>query len=232
MSNIAAKTYLQLCQDTARDSGTVTGTKPVSVLNQTGRELKVVNFVREAWVQIQNERNDWRWMRKEFSGALIAEAPAYTYASFSITDFGSWVEEKDLIINLPAIGRADDSKVAWLPFEDWKAQYDFGGQTSNRPQHWTVRPYDGALLLGPTPAVIYNIRGPYRRATQEMTADADTPDMPAQFHNGVKWKALVLLNSGDEAALPVAYCQDQLTIYTDKLEKAQLDGIDVGATLA
>jgi len=47
--------YLQLCQDTVRESGTISGdATPSTVTGQSGRLLKVVTWVAKAWQQIQN----------------------------------------------------------------------------------------------------------------------------------------------------------------------------------
>ena len=54
--------FLALCQKVVRDSGTISGDRPVTVTNQTGRLGKIIHFVLEAWQEIQNDRPDCQWM--------------------------------------------------------------------------------------------------------------------------------------------------------------------------
>ncbi len=70
--------YLELCQAVARDSGTVSDlTAPSTVASQTGRLLRIVNWTAEAYEHIQLERDDWRWLRKEFDGSTLATVRRY-----------------------------------------------------------------------------------------------------------------------------------------------------------
>ncbi|KKK65505.1 hypothetical protein LCGC14_2973440, partial [marine sediment metagenome] len=86
-------TYLQLSQDVARESGTVSGTNPTAVASQTGRLLKIVEWVAQAWVEIQNLHADWRWMQKTFSGDTASGNGQYTPASWTILDLRDWLRD-------------------------------------------------------------------------------------------------------------------------------------------
>ena len=94
-------TYLQLCQDVARESGTVSGTYPTAVASQTGRLLKIVEWTAQAYVMIQNLHADWRWMQKTFSGTTTSGTGKYTATSWSITDLRDWLRDNRVTGYMP-----------------------------------------------------------------------------------------------------------------------------------
>lgn len=46
--------YLTLCQKVARESGVVAGVQPATVTSQTGRLLKIVSWVNDAWTWVSS----------------------------------------------------------------------------------------------------------------------------------------------------------------------------------
>ena len=60
---------------------------------------------------------------------------------------------------------------------------------NSTPIGWTFDESNN-LLLGPPPALAYKLRQEYLMEPSELTADADTPDMPNRFHMLLVWLAL------------------------------------------
>ena len=58
-------TFLELCQETRRLSG-IQGTGPVDVTTAVGIELDIVNYVKNAWIDIQGHPKNWKWMRRDY----------------------------------------------------------------------------------------------------------------------------------------------------------------------
>ena len=54
-------TYLQLCQRLRAECQDI-GSGPQTVSNASGRDLRYVNAIREAWQKIQLMRSDWDWL--------------------------------------------------------------------------------------------------------------------------------------------------------------------------
>jgi len=192
--------FLELCQAAARESRTVDSGRPLSVVGQVGREAKFVHWVREAWREIQIERNAWRFMRRYYSAGLLPDTMAYTPASLAITDLNRWIDEKidRVTIYKTSLGAADESEIRPLDYADFRATYLRGVHDANRPMHWSVSP-DNELMIGPKPDAAYTVQGPYQRTAQVLVANADTPICPTDYHMVIVWRALKMMSDHDEA---------------------------------
>lgn len=222
-------TFLELAQMVARESGTVSGTLPSSVANQSGRLGKIVFWTAEAWRQIQNRRNAWLWMRGEFSGATTAGAARYTNASWNLTRWAKWITEPDTVtLYKQSEGVADETPLLFMPWQLYRRTYGRGAQEQNRPRHYAISPA-GEFCLGPKPDDTYVVRGEYRKSPQELTANGDIPEMPARFHDVIAWYALLLLAEHDEAELHIAVAMRRFRELMSDLERDQLPEIRIGA---
>lgn len=222
-------TFLDLAQAVARDSGTVSGAQPVSVSGQSGRLAKIVQFTAEAWTDIQNSRSAWAWMRKEFEGVTIAGTAEYTAAAWNIPDLAAWiVEAGSVTLYDQAIGTADEGEIVPIGWDRYRIIYGRGAQVQRRPVACTVKPSNGALLLGPAPDGVYVVRGEYRAAPQVLTANTDVPTLPVRFHDAIKWRALQLLAEHDEAPTAMATAAANYRRVVGELERDQLPQITIG----
>lgn len=227
--------YLLLCQRTVRESGTISGDAlPASVTGQSGRLLKVVEWVAEAWRQVQNLHDDWKWMRAEFTGTITAGAARYTPASFNLTRFSKWLcEPRSVTIYDTAKGVADESELKEMSWDDWRINFGRGVQQQNRPRVYAISP-TGEFCLGPVPDVPYTVRGEYMKSAQDLTANTDIPELPdTSLHTVIVWKALLLLAQFDEGQWPTGVasvrCQDDLRSMQKYRPKIT---IGAGATIA
>lgn len=191
--------YLELCQMVARESGTIAGSLPTVTAGQTGRLLKVVEWVPIAWTRIQNAQANWRWMRAEFSStAVTSGTQRYTGASFGLSRHADWITEPDtMTIYLTATGVTDESVLNHLDYARYRAMFERNVQPTGKPTYFAVSPI-GELCLGPEPDDAYTIRGEYRKTPQTLALDADVPEMPLRFHDLIGWFALTLLAEHDE----------------------------------
>lgn len=196
--------FLQLCQETARDSGTVAGVPNfTTTVGASGRVLQVVGWVRDAYIDIQNERRDWLWMRRTFSAPLIIDQIEYTPAQLGITDWGSWLPD------LPAEGwynlsiyetgqQAQEGSIQQIAYQLFRERYKRGVHAHNKPTEWSVSP-QGLLMFGTKPDKAYVVQGEYRQKPQELALDADVPQMPSSFHRLIIGEAMRLMARSDEA---------------------------------
>lgn len=196
--------FLELCKETARISGVIAGLPSFTTVEGSlnGRIDQLVGFVNSAWVDLQNERPDWLWMRKTFDEALIANQISYTAANLSLTRVGKWLPDRPghctFTLYDPATGKADEGTLNQIGYDRWRQMYDRGVHDANRPAYWAAAP-DGTLKIGPKPDKIYNLTGEYRAAPQELASNADTPEMPEQFHRVIISEAIRLMARSDEA---------------------------------
>lgn len=214
-------TFLELAQGVARESGT-TGTPPSSVIGQTGRLGKIVNWTAEAWLLVQNRHSNWRFLRKELPDtALTSSGTArYTPAAWNITDHAAWItDEHSVTVYKQSEGVADEGEIAFIDWQSWRMMYDRGVQNGNRPVHYTISPA-GELCFGPTPDAIYVVRGEYRRAPQILSANEDVPICHERFHNIVVWRGVLLLGEHDEATvIAIASAAKKYAQYFNDLER-------------
>ena len=206
-------TFLDLCRAAANDSGTIAGVPSfTTTVGATGRVEQLVGWVRNAWIDIQNERTDWLWMRKSFSHALTIDKRDYTAAELGITDFGSfWPDSPDegrtMSLYDPATGQADENSIEQVGWGRYRSRYDFGSHDAQRPSEWAF--YNNKLWVGPKPDKAYVLRGEYRRSPQILTLDSDTPEMPVAFHRLIVAEAIRLMARSDEAWPVVTATTDQ-----------------------
>lgn len=196
--------FLQLCQAAATDSGTVAGVPNfTTVTGATGRVAQLVGWVRDAYIDIQNERSDWLWMRRSFSAQLVINQADYTGAQLGITNLGSWLHdipgEGWRNISLYETGnQANEGSLYEIPWPLWRQRYQRGTHDAAQPSEWSINPQN-KLMFGPKPDKTYWVQGEYRQAPQELAVDADVPEMPAAYHRVIIGEALRLMARSDEA---------------------------------
>lgn len=215
-------TFLDLCQMVARESGTISGNLPTSVASQTGRLAKIVSWTNLAWLEIQNRRTTWLWMRKDFSGDTIANTQKYTAASWNVTDLSKWIiEDGSISMYDTSIGVSDEGPLVFTPWPEYRATYLRGTQTPNRPVTFTITPAN-EIAFGPIPDAAYRVSGEYVQTPQTLSANADTPNLPERFHNIIAYRALMMLSGHDEAPTTYAEAQSNFNAMLFDLERDQL----------
>jgi len=232
-------TFLQLCQDVARESGVVpTIGDPQSVVGQEGRLYRVVEWTQGAWADIQLQRTDWQWMQGDFEANTVAATRFYDGAAMGITRFSSWQwsgtgENEIFTIFDPVLGQATEGYLNVLDYDTFRRRAMIGAAVSETgmPAYVTVMP-DGRLGFYPTPDRGYTIRGRYRKSNQIMTANADVPEMPVDFHAVIKWRALIFLGQFDEAVNQQPMFGMEFTRIMNLLRGHQLPRPSLGGPLA
>jgi hypothetical protein len=172
-------TFLELCQRLVQKtdiSGAIT-----SVLNQRGDMKNVVNWINEAWYDIQMLNPNWKWMRYEFSFQAVAGRQEYPVADTNATLFRRW--HRDTIrIQRTATGASDNRGIDEVNWDDFRTQYIYGTQTPATPLEYAVRPRDSALFLGPAPDGDFTVFGEYQRMPYYLADNTQSPDMPEEYH--------------------------------------------------
>jgi hypothetical protein len=235
-------TYLELCQMTAQQSGTIEGTLPSTVTGQVRRLKLITDFVREAYDDIQNAHRMWRWMQSLFYVDTVASQPSYASSAMTdeitalpVTRWSNWGFKNDgsdrsVSMYLVSTGVAEEGVLQWMDWTRFNETQLRGTQTPGRPIWFSVTP-DDKLIVSPQPDDIYRIRGPYRKSKQTLAADADVPEMPADFHTIIKDAALCYVEAFDEGPRIPVYRLRMLPNWS-MLESSQLPRMTWGAPLA
>lgn len=231
-------TFLELCEAVGIDSGLVSDHNIMTtVLGNNGRLGRIVRATAQAWEDIQNGRNDWVFMRAQFTGALVINQTSYTPAQLGIaTRFRSFFRDADAEGFLPhtiydaSIGVSDESGLFETSPAMWRMAYGRGSQTATRPTDYAL---DGQnFLVGPKPDKAYVAKGWYRKSPQALVADADLPDMPAQYHSTIKWRAIMDLHGADAAFADRLVAQARYKEAYSVLVNDQTDPLQMGDALA
>lgn len=223
---------LQLVQKLRQRTGGA-GSGPTSTVGQSGEALDYVDWIDEAWLQLQAEEQDWHWMRKDASFQTVSGQIAYAATTIA-PDWARWHVSDSWRLFTTAIGRRDEGFLTPWEFQTWRDSFDFGLQSTllGRPTVFAVRPGDHAIVLGMTPNAAYTVTGQYQAAPIAMTADSDVPGLPTRFHMLIVYKAMMLYGSHEAAPEVYAAGKGEGDKMMAALRLDQLDTIAYGPPLA
>lgn len=220
-------TFLELVQRLSSEAG-ISGTGPSAVTGQTGLNLRLVNWTISAWNDIQQRRNDWLWMRGDFSFPTVAAQAEYTSTEAGITErFRSWDLQS---VKVYRSSISDETKLDYLPYEMWRDIYLVGQRTPGRPVNVTQTP-DKKLGLGHFPDAVYTITGKYRKSPQVLAADADEPEFDVEYHDSIWYRALMKYARFYAAAEIYDDAKTEYLNIMTKLENEQAPEFYLGGTL-
>lgn len=181
--------FLALAQRAYRESG-LTGAGPTSVLNQTGRNQDMVNWVLQAHEEIQTSRPDWKfdWAQGTFN--LTIDDDQYN----PTTDFGVVGGVREFLrtgaYSYPTAngvnGRLFLEYVEWERFRQLIIPVVPG-----QPVAFCVRP-DGDVQYYPRPNVAITAVHEYYRNPQTLATDIDIPRQPEWSHMAIVWKTVMI----------------------------------------
>jgi hypothetical protein len=223
--------FLQICQRAAQEAGVSRSTAgPVSVLSQTGELAKIVDWVLTTYQDVQDKHTTWNFLRFDFTYPTIAATSTYLPSAVSLTELANW-EQEDVRAYLTATGVSDESRLKKRTWDYLRGVRLIGTVQTGKPCEFAIRP-DKSMVLWPTPGDIYTVKGEYWKRAQTMTANADEPIIPAQFHMILVWGA-VRYYAGDQGAAELFALADQnYNRLMKKLEKDELPKHTLGWSLA
>lgn len=218
--------YLQLCQRLRSEVG-ISGAD-ATVTGATGEWLRVTNWIKQAWNEIQVLHDNWNFMRGTVSFATVAEQAEYPYASspLSLTDFGRWRDDSFRIYK-DSVG--DEHYLHYLDYNEFRDRYLISTYqtTYAYPSVITVSPSDSLILALP-PEAIYTVSGEYFKDITELSSDSDTPSMPSRYHMMIVYRAMMdyaLYEAASEAAQRSAqrYQEMKFRLECDELPDVTFD---------
>ena len=192
--------YLQLAQRTRQEAG-LSGTGPTAVTSQSGDLKRVVDWVSSSYQDIQSRHINWRWLRSRFTFNTVSGTDTYAYTAVTdsrltgtITRFSRWWLDDEYGMSntyryLTSAGSSAQSYLIPISWESFRDLYRFRTQADAVPIYITIDPQNN-LVLGPAPDAIYTITGEYQMSPQILAADADTPEMPVQYHMAIVYEAM------------------------------------------
>lgn len=192
-------TFLELVR-TLRRRCRVAGSGPVSVINQNEEYSRLIDWIQEAWRDIQTVREDWEWMRASASFTTVAGKFLYTPQEAGLTDWGNWTRDTWRSYNTAA-GINGEIRMSYLDYDVFRDVYQIGAtrDTLSQPNIITIAP-NKSVGFGPTPAAGYTITGDYYREPGLMPLVNDfVPYLPARFHMAIVYRAMMFYGMSEAA---------------------------------
>jgi hypothetical protein len=184
---------LQLAQAVKRESG-LTGGGPAGFASASGDDLRIFHWAIWAWRDIDLMHEAWSWRRGAATATTTTNtlSPTAVVPGFALTDFASWLmpnTEYQPSGYRVSDGVANEQKLIYLPYDEWRRRFVIGTQTAAAVQYWSIAP-NGDFLTGPAPDTSHFIRADYIKDHVALAADGDIPTMPTRFHPLIAWYAL------------------------------------------
>lgn len=178
-------TFIELCQRAKQESG-ISGSGPVSVLNQNGILAKVVEWVRQADLDIQRLHNDWSFLWAMTDTALTTDVRQYAMAALGLNNVN---RIKQLNIG--------NQKLNEIPWDEFRLRNYLSANDRQQPTIYTFRP-DGLMCVFPAPNSNYPLSVEHYNLPQPLLADEDVSLIPERFHDIILHKALMYYASHEE----------------------------------
>lgn len=163
------------------------GTTPSSISGAVGAEIDIVNSVRDAWIDIQNSRDDWKWQRSTKNFSTVANTYAYAVTDILPVVYGTfdrWREQSTYYLDSNSKRR----KLRYIDYDIYM-QNNRDTDTPSKPRLFAIRPWDNAILINP-PDDVYTMQIDFQKSLQALESDATVPNMPAHFHMLIVYAAI------------------------------------------
>lgn len=225
-------TYLELFQRLHQESG-IAGSTPTTIVGQTGKLAKLVNWVLSAYEDIQNlHPQGWKFLQDDFSFSTTATEQNYTPADAGITaGLSEWKTDTGSTRIYSAT--TDEVELVYHEWDIFRLAYKTGSNrdASGRPSVYSIK-YDNSLELWQIPDDVFTVNGEYFMIAQTMDEDADEPLIPSQFQMIIVWRALMFYAADVGADELYAHGRNEYKRLLASLERNQLPRIGYGKPLA
>lgn len=226
--------FLQLVKRTRQECG-IAGDGPITTANQTREMKRLVDWVSQAWVDIQNDRSDWDFMWTQASFNTVDGQQVYaagTGLDINIANMKKW-RDGSFSTYLAAQGPAGEIDLGGMvPYSRFSGYYMFGAQrlTRGRPVSIAVTP-DRKLALGPIPDDVYTVEGEYYRRAQVLALDADVPLMDEDYHMLIVYRAMKKYGMFEVANEQILAAQEEYERLYNRLLNEYTPMIEMGDSL-
>ncbi len=182
----------------------VSGGPIATTAGQVGSIQRVINWIGDAWTEIQTEHDDWIWMRSSnILGAGASFVPLAGIPScplgtgpgtvgIAVDSFGKW-DRETFRCYTTTVGFINEIFLDEIPYDVWRDAYMLGAMRTvqTRPVAIAVGP-DQSLNVGPPSNGLYTVTGDYFVAPSVMSLDTDVPiGLPLRFHMLIVYKAMM-----------------------------------------
>jgi len=209
-------TFLELCQALRREVGAA-GTGPANVEGQSGEYARLVEWVRNEWIRLQERHERWRfsWARGEVE---LSE------------DFRDYALPADLGVLDHEFVYIGDTKINLITWEDFRTEYRApSGQSVIRTA--SIAP-DGLIHFESFPAEGATLEFEYWKRPQRLEANTDVPRCPREYHYAIVYAAMFqygLYENAPEVVEQARYSFDK--VYQEMVNR-ELPRVEIQGPLA
>lgn len=176
--------FLELAQEVRRGVG-MQGSGPSSITGATQIETDMIDSVRDAWLDIQNFRQEWMWMRNTTQFQTSDAKTTYTLLDV----FGPQYRFKNWIKGtMYAYVNSQWRVVRFIEYDTFIYRQQNNLQ-SNYPSEYTIVPWNNSIQMN-TPDGLYQIKIDYYKSPQRLTLATDIPEVPDYYHVLIKYHAI------------------------------------------
>ena len=212
-------TYLELCQDMARDVG-IPGDGPSSVTSTSlsEEENAVVRYIKTADQDIQSRWFDWDYLWSEATITASSGTSTLTSSNSGFpSSLGNWRLDS-FVWNKSS----DDYQILeYVPWNEYREDYKYGTIDSDIPEVFTVKP-DNTIDLYPTPNASVAVSAEYWSTPTLLSSDSQVSEIPARFHRIIIARAKMFYAENEDAPEIMVSSLSEFEDQLDKLEADQL----------
>jgi len=202
----------------AREVG-IPGDGPTTVASQTGELQDIVQYITDADMQVKREFQDWNFMWTSTTDTSSVGSNNLTTGSPS--DLGVWNRE-GIVYNYDT---DDWHEMEYVEWDEYKDMYKFGTHSNGPPELFTIMP-DKTIQIYPPAESSKNIYLEYWKKPEEMTADSDVSDIPAEFHRIIIVRAKMYYAAHEDAPEVMVDASAEYITLLDALSAAYGRGQD------
>lgn len=219
--------FLALCKATRELAG-ISGTGPTTTVGQTGEMGRVVNWVRQSWLDIQSLHKSWSFLYHDFSFTTTQSIGDYSLTAAGLTDLNV-LDMKSLRCQRTDMGYQNRQFMEDWDWSNFRDMYRFNNLIEGRPIRFSVDPKDKSICLAAIPdAAGYTISGRYWIRPIALTLDTDTPAIPEYHHMLIPYWALSKYAGFEAAPESKQEALENKARMLSALESDQLPDISVG----
>lgn len=170
------------------------GTRPLTVVGQTGVEGEMVQWVASAHNDICRRHPDWKFMQGEgtFTVPTGTRSIAASAIQVSIPAYRKllpMVYANGAMLLISSAGSAE-MPVEYVPYQKWSGHYDLTPYPTGMPARFTISP-DNRIIFDATTEREYTLRFNYGKQVVELADDEDEPMFDSDYHDAIVWWAIV-----------------------------------------